>query len=243
MNRIMRLSVSTCLAMACGVSVAQAETWENVSKKIAEVSKKLNSAQYKMKMTYDVKQPQMSMKSETTGTYEFTKKGEKYLYRNEMTIKSETKFEGGEHKSNMTQHTVCDGEYIYNYTETDGVKQATKEKYTDDKMPPVDQEKAFKDMEKEYTVTVKPDETVDGRPTFVVEATPKREEMKAFTGKTVYYYCKETGLPVKMVSFSPQNEPQSTMTITDIKVNPEIKPDRFKFTPPAGVDVQDNTRG
>lgn len=230
----------TVVAFSAGSLVA--ETWEEVAKKIAEKSKAIKSMSYKTKMVMDVKDPNMTNKTESEGTYEYMIKDDQTtLYRMETKSKSEMKYQGGETKTNMTMVAVSDGEYIYNYSDTDGNKQATKEKYVREKVAPVDPTSGFKQMEQTYNVKVLPDATIDGRPTFVVEMTPKDEQMKAYVGKMVTNYCKETGLPLKMVQYNGKGEVQSTTTITDIKVNPTIAPDRFKFTPPAGVTVTDNT--
>jgi outer membrane lipoprotein-sorting protein len=242
MRKLFQLCIVSAIAIGFAGTTLFAETWEEVAKKIGEKSKAITSMQYKTKTVQETKDPNYSSKSDTQGSFEYVNKDGKMYYRMDMVTKSETKFQGGETKNNMIMQTVGDGEFVYSLTEMDGNKQASKSKYETGKTPDMDQTKAFKEMEKMYSMKVLPDETVDGRPTFVVEMMPKDPQMKQHMGKSIYYYCKETGIALKALTYSPKGEVISTTTTSDIKVNPSIAPDRFKFTPPAGVVVTDNTK-
>lgn len=79
---------------------------------------------------------------------------------------------------------------------------------------------------------VLPDSSSDGRAAWVIEATPKPDQ--AGQGKTVVHYDKESGQMIKMVAYSPDGKPMTTMTFSDIKVNDKISPDRFVFKAPPG---------
>jgi outer membrane lipoprotein-sorting protein len=46
-----------------------------------------------------------------------------------------------------------------------------------------------------------------------------------------------------MVANGPDGKPMTTMTYTDIKINPDIPADRFVFKAPEGVQVQDMSKG
>lgn len=242
MKKLFQLTLVTAAAIAVSAGSTHAETWENVAKKIGEASAKIKSMQYKMKIVQETKDPNMTNKSESEMSFEYVEKDGKIQYRQDLKTKSETKYEGGEMKNNITMQTVCDGDYIYTFSDTDGNKQATKSKVKKDSLPKMDQTDAMKEFEKNFEIKVLPDETVDGRPTFVVEMTPKDPQMKAYVGKMVSCYCKETGMPLKSTTYDGKGQLNSTTTLTEIKVNPTIAPDRFKFTPPAGVEVQDMTK-
>ena len=84
---------------------------------------------------------------------------------------------------------------------------------------------------------VLPDSSSDGRAAWVIEATPKPDQ--AGQGKTVIHYDKESGQMIKMVAYTPDGKPMTTMTYSDIKINDKISPDRFVFKAPPGVEVQD----
>lgn len=98
-------------------------------------------------------------------------------------------------------------------------------------------------MEKVYTLKLLPDETVDGKPCYVIEMTPASPAMRATMGRMVSYYVKKTGLSIKGVSYDTKGKVSSTTITTDVKVDEKIDPSQFVFKAPAGVTVQDMTGG
>jgi outer membrane lipoprotein-sorting protein len=54
-------------------------------------------------------------------------------------------------------------------------------------------------------------------------------------------FDQESGFLVRIVGLSSENMPLSTMSYSDIKVNPPIPPERFSFTVPEGVEVEEET--
>ena len=80
------------------------------------------------------------------------------------------------------------------------------------------------------------DKSVDGHSVWVIEAMPKSDIPQ---GRTVMYFQQTTGQMIKMVAYSPDGAPMTTMTHSDVKVNPSITADRFVFDAPPGVVVQE----
>src|SRR5690606_22776184 len=74
-------------------------------------------------------------------------------------------------------------------------------------------------------------------------ATPKKPEEGA-KARQVYSFANDSGILVKTVveSQNPQGKTNVIFTLTDIKLNPDLKPDRFEFKAPAGGEVMDMTK-
>ena len=221
------------LALGFGLagSAVAGETFEEVSKKIAAAAEKVKSFSSKSKTVIEMKQEGFSMSSTTDTTYEMVRKGDSYLMRSETRSRSETSIMGQTTKQESTMLVIMDGEYSYTLTETDTVKIAQKRKIKDPKSH-VDALEGWSDT---ADMKVLPDSSVDGHAVWVIEMTPKGGDQ----GKTVMSYHKESGQMIKMVSYTPDGKPMSTMTSTDIKVNERISPERFVFKAPPGVTVEE----
>jgi len=231
--RISRIGILALgLALCCGI--ARAETVEEVGKKIAAATEKLNSFSAKIKMTTDMKQEGFSMTSTTDGTMELLRKGSDLLIRTEQTTAAETNVGGNSTKQTSSTLMVSDGAFSYTLSDMAGTKSATKMKM---EKPDHDPFNAWKDS---ADLKLLPDATVDGRQTWVIEVNPKSEQ--AGPGKTVVNYDKDSGQMIKMTVFAPDGKPMTTMTYSDIKVNGTISADRFVFKAPEGVEVQDMSK-
>ena len=217
----------------CGAT-ASAETIEEVSKKIAAATEKLNSYSAKTKTVTEMKQEGFSMVSTAETATEMLRKGADFLVRSETKSVSETTVGGNASKQETSMLMVNDGAFMYTVSDMAGTKMAQKHKI---EKPDPDPMKIWKGM---GDLKVLPDATVDGRAAWVIELTPKAGQGGA--GKSVMHFDKETGQLIKMVAHSPDGKPMTTMTCSDIKVNPKLEPDRFVFKAPPGVEVQDMTR-
>ena len=229
----MRVSLIGTLGLGLALSSAavSAETVEEVSKKIAAASEKLNSFSAKTKMVIEMKQEGFSMVSTTDGTTEMLRKGSDFLLRSENKSVSETNVGGNVTKQESSVLYVTDGSFAYSISEAAGTKSAQKMKLEKPEVDP------FKVWRNTAELKVLPDSSSDGRAAWVIEATPKPDQ--SGQGKTVIHYDKESGQMIKMVTYTPDGKPMSTMTYSDIKINDKISPDRFIFKAPPGVEVQD----
>lgn len=216
--------------MGISGAVVSAETIEEAAKKIVEASDKTKSFSAKSKLVTEMKQPGFSMTSTNEGTTEMLRKGDVFMVRMENKGVTQTDAGGNVSKQETSVLMVNDGAFNYTLSDAAGMKSATKMKV---EKPEKDPLKVWRDT---ATLKLLPDATVEGLSTWVIEATPKVAEGQ---GKSVMYFHKDSGQLVKMVSNGPDGKPVSTMTFTDIKINPDISPDRFVFKAPAGVEVQD----
>ena len=213
-------------------ATVSAETLEEVSKKIAAATEKLNSFSAKTKMVTEMKQEGFSLVSTTEGTTEMLRKGGDFLMRTENKGATQTTVGGNVTKQESSVLMISDGSFAYTVSEAAGAKSAQKIKL---EKPDVD---PFKVWRTTADLKVLPDSSSDGQAAWVIEATPKSDQA-AGQGKTVLHFHKDSGQMIKMVTFTPDGKPMSTMTYNDIKINDKISPDRFVFKAPPGVEVQD----
>lgn len=226
------LSLAVCL-----VHGALADTIDEIEKKLLDLSKKVNAASYKMKMTSNTEMSGTSSKMEMTGVVEYQRKDGKFYLASDSNMNSETKYSGGEMKMKMHTISVQDGEFMWSLTEyldgqMKGQKMATKMKAQPDQTAIVFSKEMF-----DYKVL--PDEKLDGQECWVIEMTPKTQTPGV--SRSVAHLRKDCGIGIKTVSYMDGKETGVT-TITDIKLDPSFPADHFKFKVPDGVQVQDMTK-
>lgn len=237
MNRIV-LSVGLIAAVAAwGPARAAADELADVEKLVAEKNKEIRSARFKIKTVTEMVTEGFESRGQSEGNVEYVLKDGKWYSRAESKDRSEQKMGDQSNKMEGTSLSVCDGEFIWMMSDMNGQKSVTKSKATSD---PIVVENPIGMMREQHNLKLMPEESVDGAACYVIEATSKQQGEMA--GKMVQYFRKADGFTVKVVSFSPDGKPMMTMSCTDIELNPKIDPDRFKFEPPAGVQVMDLTQ-
>jgi outer membrane lipoprotein-sorting protein len=221
----------------CSLAVAQ-DDLKAVEKKIIAGWEKHKSTTAKFTSVTHIEMGEVVSDSKSHGTLELMRKGDKWLLRQEMKTVTTQKFGEQENKMEQEVLSIMDGEYAYTLTDMAGQKMAFKTKI--DPKTTGDPTSTFETLRKDHELKLLPEETIDGSKVYVIEATPK-EKATAGYGKTVYYYQQESGVLVKMVAYGEDGKPQMTMTYTDIKLDVDIKPERFVFKAPPGVEVIDQT--
>lgn len=209
-----------------------AQSVDEVTKQIAAASEKTKSFSAKTKMVTEMKQEGFSMKSVADGTTEMLRKGPNALVRADMKMVNETNAGGQVNKQEMTVQSITDESHTYTLSDMGGMKSAQKMKVQKMQVDPIAAWKETADLK------LLPEATEDGRAVWVLEAMPKGGAASG-QGKTILSFDKETGQMIKMVAHTPDGKPMTTMTYSDIKVNPDIKADRFVFKAPEGVEVQE----
>ncbi len=223
MSRQIRIVGLTIVAFGClgWLSTASAETVESVEKKITEKWGAVKSISAKVKM-----EGAMSAMA-GTGTWELEKRGDKIVFRMELSFGSQ-----------MSATTISDGEFTLSVTDQMGQKMAAKMKLDETQsMSPTAQLAKFR---KTHELNVLPDQSVEGHAVYVIEGTPKQPT--GYMGRMVSYYAKETGVPIRTTVHDANGNVTSNMTFTDIQINPEIDASRFEFKAPPGVEVVDMTK-
>lgn len=235
MNSRVSLIATVVLGLTLAAATVSAETVEEVGKKISAASEKLNSFSAKIKVVTEMNQEGFSMVGTTEGTIELLRKGDYFLTRNEQKGVTQTTVGGNVTKQESSVLVIGDGTFTYTVSENAGTKSAQKYKM---EKPDVD---PFKVLRTTSDLKVIPDSSSDGQAAWVIEATPKGDQA-ATQGKTILHFHKDSGQMIKMITIMPDGKPMNTMTYSDIKMNDKISPDRFVFTAPTGVEVQDMTK-
>lgn len=213
-----------------------ADTIESAEKQIVEQNNKIKGLSAKLSIKSDT--PMGSMNGD--GTVDFSRHGDKSKWRVEMKMTMQQ----GETKNELSQLVVSDGEFAWNLQEFMGQKQCIKQK-ADESMSQISAKGIFDQLRKqEFTLKLLPDETFEGKPVWTIEATPKEGSMMAAqASKVTLNFSKDSGLFLRQTAFGKDGKPAQTVTVTDVKIDPNFAPDRFEFKAPEGVTVTDMTGG
>lgn len=237
MQRSMRVVCGIGLLSLVMASVASAETAEDVMQKITDLNKKIKSMTADVKTVTKMENEMMKQNSVSDGHYEYVLEDGKPLVRMESTTTGSMEMMGNKQETKGSMLSIMDGEYTWVLNDQDGQKTAMKSKIQE-AMDPAD---PFGPMKENFNVKLLPDETVDGESCYVLEFTPKKDQGGMAGTRTIQYFRKDNGTFAKIVSFDTENKPVMTITYSNVKLNPKISPDRFKFTPPPGVEIMDVT--
>jgi outer membrane lipoprotein-sorting protein len=233
------LLVGTLLAFPA-TTIAE-ETIDTVEKKIVETFDQYDSMTYKLTMTMEAAMGGMTMTGKGEGASEYMKKGDKSLFRQEMTITVENSMSPGQPMtSNST--IICDGEFVYTVQEQGSLKQAFKQNIADTDSAPGGK-MMFENLKKNSNLKLLLDEKINGEEAYVIEVVPKQVNPMGGPTKIKRYIIKKTAVPAKLEMFGPDGKVMMTITMSDVKIDPKIDPSRFVFKAPEGVQVNDQTGG
>jgi len=233
------LTAGACVAVWAGLGWA--DDLESVQKALVAKSAAMKSCTYKSTSTI-VSEAPVKSRTETVATDELLKKDGKWLHRMESRSSSVMEVGGQERKTESTVLVVSDDKYVWMLTESQGQKMVIKNRVAEGQNMAVGE--GFDALRKDYDLKLLPDETVEGKTAWVIEATPKKGAPAAQAGMTMrYYYDKDSGMMVKMAGKSIDGKTTMTTIFKDHKVNPDISADRFAFKAPEGAQVMDMTGG
>ncbi len=224
--------VAMCLCLTVSV-VAADETIESLESKLKPKWKEIKSLSATMVMTTTM--PGMSMKME--GPYEFMSKDDKQMFR--METKMQQAF--GDTKMETSALYVCDGDTMFMLTDSMGQKSCMKMKPDASQMQSPASENMFQTLGEQMELSVGANEKVDDKDAYVVIGKPKAQASMPGVTQTKLYFDQKTGMMVKMVGLGADGGTVMEMTYKDVKLNPTIAADRFKFEVPEGVQVMDMT--
>lgn len=244
MNTIaMRTVALSVFLLGCAVALGEDEkvsaAVKATEKKILAAADKVKSFSADVAMEMDMTSGPMSMKSDGRGKIEGMRKDDKFLARFEMTNKLKM---GGENGNTMEQSMLMihDGEFTYSLMEQFGQKMAMKSKESSD-ISGITTAESFENLHEQYELKTLPDESVNGEDTWVLEGKLKKPNPSA--GDTRLFFSKKHGLLIKMITEKPDSEDaMQTMSLRNIKMNVDLKPERFVFKAPEGVVVRDMTK-
>jgi outer membrane lipoprotein-sorting protein len=215
------------------------ETIDTVEKKIIELFNQYDSITYKVTMTLDANMGGMIITSKGEGISEYMKKGDKTMFRQEMTITTENPMNPGQSMPSSSMK-ICNGEFVYTLQERGSMRQAFKQNIADVDSAPGGR-MMFNYLNKHGDLKLLPGEKINGEEVYVIGVTLKQADSMGVPTKRKRYISKKTGVPVKLEMFGPDGKVMMTVTMSDVKINPKIDPSRFVFKAPEDVEVIDLT--
>ena len=221
-------------------AIAAGGSLESTMRTIVKRGEKVKSFSAKSQYYSDDESGGTKIHSEGQATYELKREGELLLYRTETSYTTVMDASGTKQTSKGSSLAVCDGEFTYMYTDSDGMKSVIKQRALPQGGGLTD-ENYFNTMKQTYNLELLPDAKVLARDTYVIRATPK-EPSSALPSEQISYFDKETGVILKSVSRNQAGKITMETTTTDLKVNSTIDADRFVFHAPEGVEVTDLTQ-
>jgi outer membrane lipoprotein-sorting protein len=91
-----------------------------------------------------------------------------------------------------------------------------------------------KDLKKDFNIRVLGEENVSGQQTDRLELVPKSKKAREQLEKVELWISQSGGYPVRQKFYQPSGD-YTTITYTDIKINPNVSEDAVKLNLPAGV--------
>lgn len=225
--------------LAPPVTTQTGDELRKVEKKLLEMVPKFKTFSATLTLKVDFSGPQSWDRSDGKGTVEYSIQDDKVLSRVEMTSESIATIGSSEIKSRDIHTLYGDGKYIFDVGETNGQKMAFKMN-SDPMQSAVPNRALFDVLRTEYETKVLPDEKLDGKDVWVIEARPKDTE-KTPAARMVSYFRQDVPLMVKTVSYDKFDRPFQWTTLTEIKIDPKIDPERFVFKRSPDFEYYDTT--
>ncbi len=165
------------------------------------------------------------------------KSDDHWVSRKEINYTSTMGF-GGPFES--SQLAIDDGQYFYSIGSAAGHQAAGRFKSIDGGLPPM---KAYLDLLKHMydRLELLPDQVVDGKKCWVIEASGASTRPGAELVNMVSYFDQKSGLLVKNVGTDEDGNVRAKETWTDIRLNPQLSPDLFVPSLPPGLQFRDFT--
>jgi len=177
-------------------------------------------------------------RAETQRRIEWMRKGDGFFYRAESKARTTRTTGGAGTTEETTATTVSDGVQVVTLSERNGEKKATRRKADVTTIPDI--RTMLNELRKDHVLSRRSDLTVGVDDCYVIQVTPKDLQGSEIS-HTVIYFRKDIGLDVRTVVYGKNNKPIYTSTTTDIRLNPDLTPDRFVVVLPEGVKLEDQT--
>jgi outer membrane lipoprotein-sorting protein len=171
------------------------------------------------------------------GTYECARRGDKLLVR--FGLVNNVWVETGDAKRIHTGEIllfVYDGEFLYSQLQQPQFKKTTKSVYEPDRVLQFGGRELFRGLSETNALKLAGEQIVDERAAYVIEATPTTGD-----GSAVHYFDKQTGARLKMIERDKDGKDTLTLTLSDLKANPELSEDYFIYKLPEGFELIDKT--
>jgi len=254
---MLKFKVTLCcvvMVLAGPHVVSALPTVDELMKQTQEAGEKIKtfSSDMDVKMTMGP----MSMTGTGRAVGKKTQANGKTIHKYYSVMTMETPGRNGQ-KMTQTQKRVCDGKYLWEEM-TSPMAPATMvtKKLADadaGAQSPGGSNPAlmFEEMKKTYDLKVTGEEKVDGVACYVITGTLRKDAgggddnpgaamMKAMMSTMKMYIAKKDMFPRKMV-VGTADRPFMTMALKNVKINGTVDETLFKYTPPAGAQINDRT--
>ncbi len=240
MARRFGLGLVAVVVLAFSVQAVRAATLAEVKQKVNDRIQKCKTLRQTTHMTMTI--PGQTGQMVATSKMEFARRGkDKWVTRTDMVMKP-AKEGGPAGMGEMKMTMIYDGQFVYHITQQGGQKMAMKMRPNQGRQKITMEPNGLDQMEKDYDLTLLPDEKVHGKKVWVMQAKLKKGQAEAGAFDRMVVYCDQaTGMLVKTVSYDKSGKVVATMEVTDVAENVKIPDSQFKV--PAGVQVMDMTRG
>ncbi len=176
-------------------------------------------------------------KTTGTGTYKLQKDSGKILINFELRNSLEIPQDGGVTLLSAEYLLrIIDGKYLYMFTNQPGHMEATKKKLDYGEVLLIGGRELFRDLIARNTLSLLPEEMLEGRATRVILAIPKDG-----TWKTRHWFDKATGVRLKMEETDAHGQDTLLVELSGLDVSSSFAPETFVFTVPEGVKFVDET--
>lgn len=215
------------------------ESVESVQEKILALRGRIKSFTANIDVKFDSSQGESWVKSHTYGPMAYLFQGDKQLYRIDMKIDTSRVASGAEEKTVETQTLMSDGDYMYQLGTEGGHKKAIKARI-DKLQSSVPSPEFFFYLQRDYNLSLMPDEEVDGKDCWVIRAAKISEE-EVLQLKTITYFRKDIPLMVKTVNLDRFDNVMQVTRIKDVQIDVPVDPKQFEFKPDPDYELQDQT--
>lgn len=216
------------------------ETVESIERQAIAACENHKTLSAKMRLTADLTMGAAEIRTESNGTYEHQRQGENVVFRAELKNVVTSKARGQERKVEQTVVTISDGEASYTLTIQPGIKPTATKGAPKPGQTVLADRHFFNSLKKQYDIRVLPDDEVEGKPAWALEATP-RQPAPNQPAKSIYYIHKDSGIRVKNTGHDKTGRRIQLTALTDLKLDAPIDSKRFMLDIPDGVTIVDTT--
>lgn len=236
------VAVFSVLAFS-GVSLAV--ELDEAAEKLIEAQSKLKTYSANIKSTHNVSK---TMKYESEGHYDWMRSGDKILYNQEVHRTGTHDFDGEKMIVKEHRSVLCDGKNIYMINHENG--NVIKQNFDPESFESMDTGFILDQLTARHSeLTVVKEEKVEGHDCYVLEGVDSwkddeenEDDPMITVTKWRYWFAKDIGMLIKEVGYDKKGTEAQVREYTNIKVNPDIKADRFAYKAPANVNLVDETK-
>lgn len=242
----MRINLRTAFLVLSAIwlmtnrSFAAQETLPSIQSQAIAATEKLESVSANMRINAMMKMGEADIESESNGTYEHQRHGNRIVFRIDLVNVVTSKLQGQMRKAEQTVLTMSDGAACYTVTTQAGRKPTVTKSIPQPGQTIMADKHFFTSLKSSFNLRVLPDQTIENKKAWVIEATPKAASADQ-PARTLHYIQKESGLRVKSTGHDKSGRRIQLTALSQINLNPEIKPDRFLVELPDDVTIVDMT--